>query len=77
MGVARSGKRWSAVAEGAGTTGLKCDSDAVPRNLTAMALRPLASATWRELIKRVWEVDPLLCLRCGSEMVRLAAIMIR
>jgi hypothetical protein len=34
----------------------------------------VASATWRELIKRVWEVDPLLCPRCGTEMVKLAAI---
>ena len=34
----------------------------------------MASATWRELIKRVWEVDPLLCPRCGTEMIKLAAI---
>jgi len=46
---------------------------ALPR-LTTPALRPVASATWRELIKRVWEVDPLLCPRCGTEMVKLAAI---
>ena len=26
------------------------------------------SRTWRELIKKVWEVDPLICPRCGSEM---------
>ena len=42
--------------------------------LTTPALRPAASATWRELIKRIWEVDPLLCPRCGTEMVKLAAI---
>jgi hypothetical protein len=24
--------------------------------------------TWRECIKKVWEVDPLLCKHCGSEM---------
>jgi hypothetical protein len=42
--------------------------------LTTPAMRPMASATWRELIKRVWEVDPLLCPRCGTEMVKLAAI---
>ena len=42
--------------------------------LTTPALRLVASATWRELIKRVWEVDPLLCPRCDAEMVRLAAI---
>ncbi len=42
--------------------------------LTTPALRPVASATWRELIKRVWEVDPLLCPRCGTEMVKVAAL---
>ena len=42
--------------------------------LTTPALRPVASVTWRELIKRVWEVDPLLYPRCGTEMVKLAAI---
>ena len=26
------------------------------------------------MIKRVWEVDPLLCPRCGTEMVKLKAI---
>lgn len=26
------------------------------------------SKTWRELIKKVWEVDPLTCPQCGSEM---------
>ena len=26
------------------------------------------SKTWRELIKKVWEVDLLTCPRCGSEM---------
>jgi hypothetical protein len=26
------------------------------------------SKTWRELIKKIWEVDPLTCPRCGSEM---------
>jgi hypothetical protein len=30
-------------------------------------------ALWSELIQRVWEVDPLLCPRCGAEMVKLAA----
>jgi hypothetical protein len=27
-----------------------------------------ASKTWRELIKKVWEVDPLTCPRCGSDL---------
>ena len=32
---------------------------------TASELRPVASETWRELIKRTWEVDPLRCPQCG------------
>ncbi len=23
---------------------------------------------WRECIKKIWEVDPLICKHCGSEM---------
>ena len=34
----------------------------------------MASATWRELIKRVGEVDPLLCPRCGTEMAKIAVL---
>ncbi len=45
-----------------------------PEPLTTPALRPVASATWRELIKRVWEVDPLICPRCGTEMAKIAVL---
>lgn len=27
--------------------------------------RRIPSAKWRELIKRVWEADPLLCPKCS------------
>jgi len=30
------------------------------------------SKTWTELIKKVWEVDPLTCPQCGSEMLKKA-----
>ena len=30
--------------------------------------RRIPSAKWRELIKRVWESDPLLCPKCQKEM---------
>ncbi len=30
--------------------------------------RRIPSAKWRELIKRVWEADPLLCPKCQNEM---------
>ena len=33
-----------------------------------------ASPGWRELIKRVYEVDPLICPTCGAEMKMIAFI---
>jgi hypothetical protein len=30
--------------------------------------RRIPSRSWRELIKKVWEVDPLLCPTCHHEM---------
>jgi hypothetical protein len=30
--------------------------------------RRIPSKKWRELIKKVWEADPLLCPRCSKEM---------
>jgi hypothetical protein len=32
------------------------------------------SAKWRELIKKVWEADPLLCPTCSREM-RIVALI--
>jgi len=32
------------------------------------------SKKWRELIKKIWEVDPLICPRCGGEM-RIVALL--
>jgi hypothetical protein len=31
-------------------------------------LRPLPSKGWAEMIRKVYEVDPLLCRRCGGKM---------
>ena len=45
-----------------------------PHLTTASELRPVASETWRELIKRVWEVDPLRGPQCGREMAKIAVI---
>jgi len=36
--------------------------------------RRIPSAKWRELIKKVWEADPLLCPRCSKEM-RIVALI--
>jgi len=30
--------------------------------------RNIPSPQWRECIKKVWEIDPLECPKCGSEM---------
>jgi len=35
---------------------------------------PITSPGWRELIKKVYEVDPLVCPACGSEMKPIAFI---
>jgi hypothetical protein len=35
---------------------------------------PITSPGWRELIKKVYEVDPLICPTCGSEMKPIAFI---
>ena len=36
--------------------------------------RRVPSKTWRELIKKIWEVDPLSCPRCGHEMKIISLI---
>jgi len=36
--------------------------------------RRIPSAKWRELIKKVWEADPLVCPRCSREMKIVALI---
>ena len=37
-------------------------------DVSAHKSRRIPSAKWRELIKKVWEADPLLCPRCSHEM---------
>jgi hypothetical protein len=34
----------------------------------------IPSKKWRELIKKVWEVDPLICPHCGAEIKLIALI---
>ena len=43
-------------------------------DVSAHKPRRIPSAKWRELIKKVWEVDPLLCPRCSHEM-RIVALL--
>ena len=34
----------------------------------------MSSKQWRELIKKIWEVDPLICPGCGGEMKIIALL---
>jgi hypothetical protein len=36
--------------------------------------RKIPSRTWRELIKKAWDVDPLLCPKCGGRMRLISLI---
>ena len=37
-------------------------------------LRPIPSKGWAEMIRKVYEVDPLLCPQCGGQMKIIAFI---
>ena len=39
-------------------------------DVSAFKPRRIPSKKWRELIKKVWEADPLLCPRCQHEPER-------
>lgn len=43
-------------------------------DVSAFKPRRIPSKKWRELIKKVWEADPLLCPRCQNEMRVVALI---
>jgi len=36
--------------------------------------RKIPSRTWRELIKKAWDVDPMLCPKCGGQMRLISLI---
>ncbi len=61
-------KKQAECPEGANPTGVQVIdvSDYQPRRLP--------SKKWRELIKKVWELDPMNCPQCGSEMRMVALI---
>jgi hypothetical protein len=49
-----------------------------PSARAKMDQRPGARAlrrSWAKLIKRIYEIDPLVCLKCGSEMKVVAFIV--
>jgi hypothetical protein len=63
------GMRKKAVAEQAEKAGKPSDGDDA-----SDAARTGCNKTWAMLIKRVYEVDPMVCPRCGSEMKVIAFI---
>jgi len=42
--------------------------ETITLGITLPEQRHLVSSTWARLIKKVYEVDPLLCPRCGEQM---------
>jgi len=58
-GLSRPGDRPAPSAEASRVTVLDVPDDKLPW---------VPSKTRRELIKKIWEVDPLGCPRCGHEM---------
>jgi hypothetical protein len=71
-------KRQQAAAEAAATAAALGAGPATPAIPGPVALdlppRSRASQTWAMLIKRVYEVDPLACPKCGAEMKVIAFI---
>ena len=55
---------------GSSAAGVWCAASAVIEIIEHRALRPrrIPSRSWRELIEKGWEVDPLLCPQCQHEM---------
>jgi hypothetical protein len=47
--------------------GIKSETTLIPCSLEPQSIRK-ASKTWASLIKRVFEVDPLICPKCSSTM---------
>jgi len=51
----------------------KATLEAFPLRLVE-ELRPIPSKGWAEMIRKVYEVDPMLCPRCGGKMKVVAFI---
>ncbi len=47
---------------------LENDADLEIIDVSDYEPRRIPSKTWRECIKKIWEVDPLQCPNCGGEM---------
>jgi len=62
------------VSQDQGTETQSVPEDAVLIDVRSYRPRRIPSPRWRECIKKIWEVDPLSCPRCGAEMKILAFI---
>ena len=51
---------------------VKTASLAFPLRIVEEELRPIPSKGWAEMIRKVYEVDPLVCPRCGGTMKIIA-----
>jgi hypothetical protein len=45
-----------------------------PGSVSIPVRRKIPTRAWRELIKRAWDVDPLLCPKCGGQMRLISLI---
>jgi hypothetical protein len=50
----------------------KASLEAFPLRMLEEELRPIPSKGWAEMIRKVYEVDPLICPRCGGRMKVIA-----
>jgi hypothetical protein len=52
---------------------LEKDTEVEIIDVSEYELKWIPSKTWRECIKKIWEVDPLICPKCGGEMIKISA----
>ena len=47
---------------------IKASHEAFPLRMAEEELRPIPSKGWAEMIRKVYEVDPMVCPKCGGTM---------
>ena len=47
---------------------IKARHEAFPLRMVEEELRPVPAKGWAEMIRKVYEVDPMVCARCGGQM---------
>ena len=50
----------------------KTRHEAFPLRMVEEELRPIPSKGWAEMIRKVYEVDPMICAQCGGTMKIIA-----